>query len=44
MADGWDLIFAKACLVYNIPIHCYIPFRDRPGTSTLYYEILKKAS
>lgn len=44
MADGWDTIFARACLYYGVPLHCYVPFRGQKPTSEFYGEILGKAA
>lgn len=44
MAKGWDTIWAKACIAYKIPLHCYIPFENQKPTSDEYYDILAKAS
>ena len=43
MADGWDTIFALACLHYGVPLHCYVPFKNQKPTSEHYEDILNKA-
>lgn len=40
MAAGWDTIFARACLHYNIKLYCYIPYINQKPTSPYYQEIL----
>ena len=44
MAAGWDTIFARACLYYNIPLHCYVPYEGQKPTSEFFDEILSRAS
>lgn len=44
MAAGWDTIFARACLFYNIPLHCYVPFWGQKPSSPHYQEILDRAT
>lgn len=44
MAAGWDTIFARACQHYNIPLHCYIPYKGQQPTSDFFDEILSRAA
>ena len=44
MAAGWDTIFARACLHYKIPLHCYVPYEGQKPTSEFFDEILDKAA
>ena len=43
MADGWDTICARAALHYEVPLHCYVPFKGQNPTSEFYGEILDRA-
>lgn len=44
MARGWDTIFARACLYYNIPLSCYVPYKEQKPTTEYYDDILNKAT
>lgn len=43
MARGWDTIFARACLYYNIPLSCYVPYKGQNPTTEYYDDILSQA-